>query len=82
MRLASCPRDRARSPGTSRLASPMGMRARFGHGLPVPNGRQRAFRASQGLFLPEDRRFRKIDAVGVRGSIPGSIPLAPPEFPG
>jgi hypothetical protein len=34
-----------------------------GHGLPVPNGLQRAFLASQGRFLPVDRRSREIDTV-------------------
>jgi hypothetical protein len=39
--------------------------ARFGHGLPVPNGLQRAFWASQGRFFPEDRRSRETDTVGL-----------------
>jgi hypothetical protein len=40
---------------------------------PSRTGSNELFRASQGRFLPEDRRSRKIDTVGVGGS----KPLAP-----
>src|ERR1019366_3537204 len=53
--------------------------AQSGHGLgtvyPSRTGSNGLFRASQGRFLPEDRRSREIDTVGVVGS----KPIAPPR---